>query len=1071
MIPGVGTMLGRDSRAASRSRGPSGAETCRSRDSSMCSIASSTTSCQSTATNHPSSSSAAAGATTGRVSGILLRRSLPVAISTKIRRSRSSRYSAPSSSCESCTVCGGEGSASVSGLDGIAGSLNAMSRRCSRSGLPPSSSGATPDAKRSLGEDSSTTPEACSSSRKSRAAHIARLGDAKVRESGGDSALYGGSRKSRGPGELSGSQGIASPLAQVPTSLNTTQLETQNLFATPDRALHGEPAIELPALGGGLSTFRNLPASRDSSGGAACSKGSLNLGRHSATLQDTTRLSGSSNLGRNSTGTSGAPAPSRLLPSPPHRRSPPHATTLLTAALRGLSAENSRTSSGRSNRSTSLVAPPRKKSRDPELEKSICMVRRTSRMVNKASVAEGSVGRGPLSAKRRFRQAANAASLAASAASPRNAFGNRFSGRASQRETDVIATPATADDGSEAVAAPERSSAGLGFEDSVPRVFRGFVKGVQSFVGAEASSGAGVGGCDDAGPEDSTTSQLARKLDEERPEISSEMMAQHLRPCALSLLLIMLLFGPYDAFCFDLEPGELGAAKSLSTLLLLRYAVCVPLCAAAAAIVHVQLRRDLRKHQMQVLGFGLIVLDLVCGMLLLLLAPQDPPRPMWATTVLVVHLWWMYTVLVLEPVPQAALCFLSSAVGGFIVWWSQLRSDDVDEREWRIINLVCWGLLFNALGLRHAFTRRAALIKHVHHRQRSMVCAEHILEEVEACERLLENIFPPQVLDDLRDNLRLGASERAAVVAQEFEGCCFLFAKVVGLRGLVDSPHRDPHRVLALLQSIFDRFDTLAETYSVQRVRKTVNESYMVAAGLPDPSLLQTPAERALGIAGLGFAMLHVMDVVNAQLAVTLGTDEGTEMPLLDVQVGIHCGSAIAGVIGHRRIQYDLVGDAVNTTARMCSYGAPGRVHVSDAMHAFVAGHYHATPRAPMEIKGKGIMTTFFLDRRKPSAEATPPPLLLALPAPKPAPPPPPAATEPPAAPAPASPPLVGQSDPTEPPLQAGEDSASSLPAIARPPRVDTGGSPDSSAPISPRPPMTSPIKSPLARSSFSAAI
>ena len=797
--------------------------------------------------------------------------------------------------------------------------------------------GTTPECLRPLGEDGGTADSSCRSSRKSRAsgrksraAHtIGRLGDAKGRESSSDNmcggvcggALYGGSCKSRRAShDLSSSQGIASPLYQVPTSLDTTQLQGQNLFATPDRlnGLHGEPAIEPRALGGGLGTFRNLPPPR--SGSAECRRpsftGALNLGRHSATpLHDATRHSGSAKeLRRSST------APSGSLAAP----------------------------------------PPRMKSRDAELEKSINMVRRTSRMVNKPTqLAEGSVSRGPLSAKCRFRQAANTATVAAHAASPRNAFGIRFSGRASQER------------------ASRRSSRYSAEDSSAPRL--------RLRKPTDDLAGGGGGG----GGEETTTSQLARQLDEERPEISSEMIAQHLRPCSLSLLLILLLFGPYDAFCFDLTPGALGGAtRSLAMLLTLRYAVCVPLCAAATAVVHVQLRRDLRKSTMQLLGLGLIALDGLCALVLLLYAPQDVggrPRPMWATAVLVVHLWWMYTVLVLETVSQAALCFVTSAVGGFLVWWTQLQFDDVDVREWRIVALVGWGLIFHALGLRHAFTRRGALIKHVHHRQRSMVCAEHILEEVEACERLLENIFPPQVLDDLRDNLRLGASERAAVVAHEFEGCCFLFAKVVGLRNLVDSPHRDPHRVLALLQSIFDRFDTLAETYSVQRVRKTVNESYMVAAGLPDPSLLQTPAERALGIAGLGFAMLHVMDVVNAQLAVTLGTDEGRhdERPLLDVQVGIHCGSAIAGVIGHRRIQYDLVGDAVNTTARMCSYGAPGRVHVSGAMHAFVAAHYHATPREPMEIKGKGIMTTFFLDRRKPSAEA-------ALPSPPPPPPPPP---------------------------------------------------------------------------------
>ena len=54
-----------------------------------------------------------------------------------------------------------------------------------------------------------------------------------------------------------------------------------------------------------------------------------------------------------------------------------------------------------------------------------------------------------------------------------------------------------------------------------------------------------------------------------------------------------------------------------------------------------------------------------------------------------------------------------------------------------------------------------------------------------------------QVLSELQLNLRLGASERAAVVAQEFEGCTFLFAKLVGLRHLVESA--DPRWLLELL--------------------------------------------------------------------------------------------------------------------------------------------------------------------------------------------------------------------------------------------------------------------------------
>ena len=308
------------------------------------------------------------------------------------------------------------------------------------------------------------------------------------------------------------------------------------------------------------------------------------------------------------------------------------------------------------------------------------------------------------------------------------------------------------------------------------------------------------------------------------------------------------------------------------------------------------------------------------------------------------------------------------------------------------------------------------------------------------CMRMHVHYACTQVLSELQLNLRLGASERAAVVAQEFEGCTFLFAKLVGLRHLVESA--DPRWLLELLQTTFDSFDTLAETFSVQRVRKTVNESYMVAAGLPDPTLLRSPVDRALATAGFGLALCGVMDVLNAQMAQRMGRRGGKHgasrggggaPPMLAVQVGINSGSAIAGVIGHRRIQYDLVGDAVNTAARMCSYGAPGRVHVSAATYEHLAPHYLATsrgplqactrppaappphlctavplhlcsaalrtsapphlctsctaapprcctpaplhpcPAAPLQIKGKGLMTTYFLERLSTSDTTEPP--------------------------------------------------------------------------------------------------
>jgi adenylate cyclase len=81
-------------------------------------------------------------------------------------------------------------------------------------------------------------------------------------------------------------------------------------------------------------------------------------------------------------------------------------------------------------------------------------------------------------------------------------------------------------------------------------------------------------------------------------------------------------------------------------------------------------------------------------------------------------------------------------------------------------------------------------------------------------------------------------------------------------------------------------------------------------------------------------------------------------MPLggrkLTARVGIHCGPAMAGVIGDTGISYDVWGDAVNVASRMESHGVPGRIQVSEQYRDF-------EERGATELKGVGVARTFFL--------------------------------------------------------------------------------------------------------------
>jgi adenylate cyclase len=81
----------------------------------------------------------------------------------------------------------------------------------------------------------------------------------------------------------------------------------------------------------------------------------------------------------------------------------------------------------------------------------------------------------------------------------------------------------------------------------------------------------------------------------------------------------------------------------------------------------------------------------------------------------------------------------------------------------------------------------------------------------------------------------------------------------------------------------------------------------------------------------------------------------------LRMRIGIHAGPAVAGVIGVKRFLYDVWGDTVNVASRMEASGEPGAIHVTETVYHQTRDQFAFTPREPMEIKGRGRMSTYWL--------------------------------------------------------------------------------------------------------------
>lgn len=77
--------------------------------------------------------------------------------------------------------------------------------------------------------------------------------------------------------------------------------------------------------------------------------------------------------------------------------------------------------------------------------------------------------------------------------------------------------------------------------------------------------------------------------------------------------------------------------------------------------------------------------------------------------------------------------------------------------------------------------------------------------------------------------------------------------------------------------------------------------------------------------------------------------------------IRIKTGPVIGGVIGQKKLVYDLWGDAVNIASRMESQGVPGRIQVTQDTYELIKDEFVCKPRGSLDLKGRGELRAWFL--------------------------------------------------------------------------------------------------------------
>lgn len=219
--------------------------------------------------------------------------------------------------------------------------------------------------------------------------------------------------------------------------------------------------------------------------------------------------------------------------------------------------------------------------------------------------------------------------------------------------------------------------------------------------------------------------------------------------------------------------------------------------------------------------------------------------------------------------------------------------------------------------------------------------AEAALERARA-EELLCNVLPAPIADELKRSGR--------VQPRYTRSATILFADIQGFTLLAE--RTEPARLINLLDDYFSTLDEIGARHGLEKV-KTMGDAYMAVAGVLSPD-----RRHSIDVCLAALEMRARLDHLKAQRQATGDHD-------LQLRIGIHTGPVISGVVGNRRMSFDIWGDAVNTAWFMEAFGIAGRINVSETVAGHIDGLFDLEPRGPIEAKHHRAHQMFFLNGLK----------------------------------------------------------------------------------------------------------
>uniref|UniRef100_A0A669FBG0 adenylate cyclase n=1 Tax=Oreochromis niloticus TaxID=8128 RepID=A0A669FBG0_ORENI len=234
-------------------------------------------------------------------------------------------------------------------------------------------------------------------------------------------------------------------------------------------------------------------------------------------------------------------------------------------------------------------------------------------------------------------------------------------------------------------------------------------------------------------------------------------------------------------------------------------------------------------------------------------------------------------------------------------------------------------------------------------------CFQTERDEMETMENvnklLLQNVLPLHVA-----SFFMGKNiNNQDLYSQSYDCVCVMFASVPQFKEFYNetSENKDGLECLRFLNEIISDFDELLSKpkfSSVEKI-KTIGSTYMAAAGLTQLKC-DMSYSHVRSMVEFAIALMAKLENINTH-----------SFNSFKLRIGINHGPVIAGVIGAHKPQYDIWGNSVNVASRMESTGVLDKIQVTEETSQMVQTvGYGVTLRGKVNVKGKGELTTFFVN-------------------------------------------------------------------------------------------------------------